>query len=168
MKPARSRRTLLSLCFLCGASFSFATAAEDCARWNVPAGYTLNQDNGYKVKLVNGLNGRAQYWPATTRSPIVNGDVFDGVVSGIKLSFKVNWQNGASGSYDGDITRNEYVRGVTRDQRTGAAAGFVGAILKCAVTTPPPPSQSSGSQKPRPPIITRQPDVIRKSDGEPR
>lgn len=168
MNPARNRHALVTLCFLCGASVSFAAAAEDCARWNVPAGYMLNQDNGYKVKLVSGLSGRAQYWPASTRSPIVNGDVFGGVVSGTKLSFKVNWQNGASGSYDGDITRNGYVRGVTRDQKTGAAAGFVGAILKCAATTPPPPSQSSGSQKPRPPIITRQPDVIRKPDGDVR
>lgn len=159
---------LASLTFLCGASFSLTAAAEDCAQWNVPAGYTLNQDNGYKVKLVNGLSGRAQYWPATTRSPIVNGDVFGGVVSGSKLSFKVNWQNGASGSYDGDITRNGYVRGVTRDEKTGAAAGFVGAILKCAATTPPPPPQSWGSQKSRPPIIVRQPDVIRKPDGDVR
>jgi hypothetical protein len=168
MKQAASGRTLVTVCILCGASFPLAAVAEDCTRWNVPAGYTLNQDNGYRVKLLNGLSGRAQYWPASTRSPVVNGDVFGGLVSGSKLSFKVNWQNGASGSYDGDITRNGYVRGVTRDQKTGAAAGFVGAILKCAAMTPPPPQQSSGSQKPRPPIITRQPDVIRKPDGDVR
>lgn len=145
-----------------------SSAKADCAQWNVPAGYSLNQDNGYKVKLLSGLSGRAQYWPATTRSPVVNGDVFGGVVSGSKLSFKVHWQNGASGSYDGDITRNGHVRGVTRDQKTGAAAGFVGAILKCAATIPPSPPQSSGAKKSLPHIITRQPDAIRKTDGEPR
>lgn len=107
-----------------------ATAA--CSTWNVPAGYTLNQNNGYKVKLLTGLSGKAQYWPATTRTPIVNGDVFAGLVTATKISFKIRWQNGAVGAYDGDVTPNGYVRGSSRDERSGDTTTFVGAILKCA------------------------------------
>jgi len=153
---------------LCFGPLALASAAEaGCAQWNVPAGYTLNQDNGYKVKLVNGLSGKAQYWPVTTRTPIVNGDVFGGLITAKKISFKVHWQNGATGSYDGDVAGAGHVQGTTRDQKTGASAGFVGGILKCAAA-PPPPAQSSGAKKPPSAIITRQPDVIRKPDGDVR
>jgi hypothetical protein len=148
---------------LCAAFLATAAAAEDCTQWDVPAGYSLDQDNGYKVELLNGLSGKAQYWPSTTRSPIVNGDVFDGVVSTKKISFKIHWQNGAVGAYDGDITRKGYVRGTTRDQ-SGASAGFVGRILKCAASAPPP-QDSSPLRPKRGPFTTRQPDVIRRPDG---
>jgi hypothetical protein len=153
---------------LCLGPLALTSAARaDCAQWNVPAGYSLNQANGYRVKLLSGLSGNAQYWPVTTRSPIVNGDVFGGLITAKKISFKIHWQNGATGSYDGNVSTNGHVQGTTRDQRTGASAGFVGGTLKCAAA-PPPPAQSSGAKKPRPAIITRQPDVIRKPDGDVR
>ncbi len=136
-----------------------ASPAE--AGCTVPPGYSLDQTNGYKVRLLTGLSGKAQYWPSSTRTPIVTGDVFDGVLSQTKISFRIHWQNGAVGIYDGDVTGG-YVKGITRDQRTGASAGFVGGILTCAS---PPPPQPSGLQTPHPPIITRQPDVIRKPGG---
>jgi hypothetical protein len=152
----------VSLGCLCGAFLATAAAADESTQWNVPPGYSLDQGNGYKVQLLNGLSGKAQYWPTTTRSPIVNGDVFDGLVTAKKISFKIHWQNGAVGAYDGDVTRNGHVRGTTRDQNTGASTDFVGRILKCAASPP----QAPGELHPkRGPFTTRQPDVIRRPDG---
>jgi hypothetical protein len=156
-----------SLSLLCGALIASSAAAGDCAQWNVPAGYSLDQNNGYKVKLLGGLGGQAQYWPATTRTPIVNGDVFDGLITAKKISFKIRWQNGAVGAYDGDVNANGFVRGVTRDQ-SGGSAGFVGQKLKCAAAPPPPPQDTTPLKPKHGPFTTQQPDVISKPEGEAR
>lgn len=157
---------LIASGLLLGAAATASAATAVCSQWQVPPGYSLNQTNGYKVQLVNGLSGRAQYRPSTSKGAWTSGDVFAGLLTASKIRFKIRWQNGALGAYDGDVSSNGHVRGVTRDQH-GNSASFVGAILKCAATEPPPSKESSGI-KPPPPMIIPKLKAIPKPSGDPR
>ena len=102
-----------------------AIAHAECpsGKWDLTGVWTLDQTNGYAVKLTvqqvgDQISGGAFYnFPWGDGSVGYEQGTIEGFVSGNKLSFNIHWKRiGSIGEYTGSISPQGWLDGRTRDR----------------------------------------------------
>jgi len=165
-----------------------SSAVQACNQWTLVGPFSIEQENGVVVtgsfqQQQERLSGSGQYYSRALKAGsdvLVHGGVEDGVVSGDRINFRMNWWASwvgtcaliascgedwkSTGVYEGTIRQDGRVAGIGWDQRRPgnkvnwylrqparcAAAAPTGKTRRAIGKAPSRPSESSGSTEDSP------------------
>jgi hypothetical protein len=128
-----------------------SSVEAQCAQWDASGKWELFQGTGkgYPINLQlsqagGTITGTANYFK--THMGTTDGSV-GGTITSSKIILQINWSDNVIGIYNGDISPQGQVEGVTYDKRTPSirAAWLSKRIMKC---TGPAPATPSTTPKP--------------------